>query len=70
MQESAKGSCQNRKNVKTLNTYNSKTHLHKLMEICILIEGNNVYSKIEPSLQLILCKIVVQKLNFASLKSS
>ena len=54
-------SCQNRKKVKTLSAYNSKTLVHKLMKLCILIYDNKVYLMIESSLQLTLYKRVIQK---------
>ena len=65
------GSCQNRDKVKTLSAYNSKTLVHKLMKLCILIYDNKMHIMTESSLQLILCKSVIKKLkNFKDLFQS
>ena len=45
--QSPMGSCQNRKNGETLDTYNSKTRVHKLMKLGTLRDGNKVYSMVE-----------------------
>ena len=64
----AAGSCQNRRNVKTLNAYNSKTSVHKLMKLCTLRDGNILYLMIESSLQLALYKRIINKFkNFKDL---
>ena len=62
IRESDTGSCQNRRNLKSLNAYNSKTRVHKLMKLCALRDGNKLHLMIESSLQLILYKKVIKKL--------